>query len=259
MNIEDHFIQTQQGKVFVKIWSPQNRSVHPPIILLHDSLGSVELWRDFPEKLCSSLLRPIIAYDRLGFGKSELRLTLPSLNFIEEESSIYFPQIKSALKLDTYALLGHSVGGAMAVNIAASDKDCDSVITIAAQAYVEDLTLKGIIEAAHLFQQPQQFDKLAKWHGEKASWVLKAWTDTWLSPQFKDWSLQHIKDLTCPLLAIHGSEDEYGSTAFPEYLVRNSSGPARMEIIEGCKHVPHKSHTNQVLSAIQSFIEEKST
>ena len=104
--------------------------------------------------------RQVIAYDRLGFGSSDAREQLPSLNFIEEEGLVYFPQIKAKLGLTEYLVLGHSVGGAMAINIAARDKECLSIITIAAQAFVEDLTISGIEQAKSVFQQPQHFEKL---------------------------------------------------------------------------------------------------
>ena len=195
-------------------------------------------------------------YDRLGFGKSDARQALPSNQFIEEEAITYFPQIKLDLEITNYILLGHSVGGAMAVNIAALDSQCDAVVTISAQAFVEEITLHGIQIAKKNFQNSQQMEKLAKWHGDKAEWVLKAWTDIWLCPSFSHWQLNNIKQVYCPVLAIHGKNDEYGSEKFPEFIVNNSSGISRMDIIDNCGHMPHKSHTEHVVGEIKQFIKE---
>lgn len=144
----------------------------------------------------------------------------------------------------------------MAINIAALDNQCDAVITIAAQPFVEEITLRGIQVAKEFFQDPKQMEKLGKWHGDKAEWVFKAWTDIWLCSSFRHWQLNNIKQVYCPLLAIHGKNDEYGSKAFPEFLVNNSSGISRMEIIEDCGHIPHKTHSEHILDLIKNFIHE---
>ena len=151
----------------------------------YNQLGCVGLWKEFPEMLATTLSRRIVAYDRLGFGQSDVRVEPPSVDFIKEEASIYFPEIKNHLSIDKYILLGHSVGGGMSLNIAANDKDCTAVISISAQAFVEDITLQGIKTAKKMFEKPGQIERLENWHGNKATWVLKAWIDTWLSPDFK--------------------------------------------------------------------------
>ena len=256
MKIEERFIQIESGCLFVKQWTPQTLISAEPLILLHDSLGSVAQWRDFPNKLANVLLRQVIAYDRLGFGKSSGRTEIPSTQFIEEEAELYFPLMKSALGINKFLLLGHSVGGAMAVNIAATDGDCTCVITVSAQAFVEELTLNGIKAAKSEFKDQEVFNKISKWHGDKAQWVLNAWTDVWLSPEFRDWKLLQTKNVDSPLLAIHGDEDEYGSVAFPKYLAGNTKGESKIEKLAGCGHMPHVTHTTQTISAIERFINE---
>jgi len=248
-------IDVPGGKVHAKRWMPAIESRKSPIILLHDSLGSVDSWRSFPEELARSLSRPVVAYDRLGFGRSEARHSLPTVRFIEEEATIYFPAIKDKLSLRGYILLGHSVGGGMAINIAARDSDCQAVVTVAAQAFVEDITLESIEQARQAFQRPGQIERLEKWHGPKARWVLRAWTEVWLSDGFKDWSLEPvIRDVKCPVLAIHGDKDEYGSSAFPKFIAENAGGPASMLMIEDCGHVPHRERLHEVIDALQSFL-----
>ncbi|MGE4345613.1 MAG: alpha/beta fold hydrolase [Geoalkalibacter sp.] len=253
--IEEFKIDAPGGKIYAKRWVPEIETHNLPVILLHDSLGSVDLWRDFPKQLAESLSRTVVAYDRLGFGKSDERSSLPSIEFIEEEAIKYFPAIKGQLSIGSYVILGHSVGGAMAVNIASRDADCQAVITVSAQAFVESLTVEGIQQAKRSFEQPGQIERLEKWHGEKAKWVLHAWTDVWLSDEFKDWSLEPaIHGVRCPVLAIHGDADEYGSTEFPKFIANNSSGPGEMLIIESCGHMPHKEKPQEVIDALRRFL-----
>ena len=212
-------IKIPGGNIYARKWMPDKASSDVPVVLLHDSLGSVDLWRDFPEILAKRLSRDVVAYDRFGFGKSDARDELPSLDFIEEESTIYFPMVKSGLSISKYILFGHSVGGAMSINIAARDNDCKGVVTEASQAFVEKRTVRGIEAAKREFDQSGQLERLEKWHGKKAKWVLDAWTSVWLSPEFSEWSLEAcIGKLMCPVLAIHGDKDEYGSNAFPEFI-----------------------------------------
>jgi pimeloyl-ACP methyl ester carboxylesterase len=248
-------VETPGGRIYAKKWVPEVDSGRPPMVLLHDSLGCVDLWRDFPSKCAESMARPVIAYDRLGFGKSDARDVLPSKEFIEEEATKYFPAIKEQLSLQEYVLFGHSVGGGMALHIASQDLDCQAVITVSAQAFVEDLTVKGIREAKRMFARPGQIERLKKWHGQKANWVLHAWTDVWLSAEFKNWNLEPaIQNVRCPVLALHGDRDEYGSPAFPEFISKRTGGPAAMLLLKNCGHLPHKEKPQEVLDAVRPFL-----
>lgn len=257
VHTEETTIAAFGGHIYAKSWDPVP-SHAPPLVLLHDSLGSVAQWRDFPALLATTLARKVIAYDRLGFGQSSARQPLPSSLFISEESTLYFPTIKQALGIQEYALLGHSVGGAMALNIAADDKDCVAVITIAAQAFVEPQTIAGIEQAKAAFSNPEQLQKLERWHGDKAPWVLNAWVERWLSAEFQTWSLENcISRVICPVLAIHGENDEYGSNAFPDYITNHAGGVAQQSILPDCGHMPHKEKTAEVIALVENFLHLK--
>ena len=254
--IEESFVHVPGGRMFVRKWTPDAVFVGSPLVLLHDSLGSVDLWRDFPDKLAQNLSRPVIAYDRLGFGRSTARSGLPPVEFIEEEAGVFFPAVRNALGISGFSLLGHSVGGAMALMIAAShDTHCDLVVTESAQALVEPLTLAGILAAKEQFRCPEQFSKLVRWHGDKARWVLDAWIQTWLSPAFACWSLDpYLGNVRCPVLVIHGDSDEYGSSASPIRIASGVQGPSQTAILERCGHVPHREHQDQVVQLVSSFM-----
>lgn len=257
MTIEstDSFVGVPGGSIFVRQWRGADaRGV--PLVLLHDSLGSVELWRDFPALLAEALNRHVIAYDRLGFGKSTQRTDRPSITFIDDEAERYFPAVRRGLGLDRFALFGHSVGGAMALRIAASlQESCDAVITESAQCFVESRTLEGIRSAQTLFADPAQLQKLARWHGDRAQWVLDAWIKVWLSPEFSDWSLDpYLGRVRCPILAIHGDQDEYGSEAFPQRIASGVHGPSQMILLKDCGHVPHRERPQEILRLTASFL-----
>jgi len=255
IKIEEFKVKIAGGSVYVKKWTPEIVLTQSPLILLHDSLGSVDLWRDFPSILAENLARCVVAYDRLGFGQSDARNELPSAEFIEEEAVNYFPAIKKCLSIQHYSLFGHSVGGAMAINIASRDPDCEAVITVSAQAFVEELTIKGIEDAKQLFEHPEQIARLVKWHGSKATWVLHAWINVWLSAEFASWSLQpSIGGVRCPTLVIHGENDEYGSSAFPHFISENTAGEASMLLFKNCGHMPHKEKPQEVIGAVKTFL-----
>ena len=259
---QQHWITVLEGRLFAQSWTPsgnagsENSEGSAPIVMLHESLGSVALWRDFPAQLAQATGRRVVAYDRLGFGQSDARQGLPDLDFMAQEAVRYFPAVREQLQLASYVLLGHSVGGGMAVEIAArAGSECQAVITIAAQALVEPHTLAGIREARARFQEAEQLARLAKYHGDKARWVVDAWTETWLSPAFANWSLDNsLPQLTCPLLALHGELDEYGSTAQPARIARLAGGGGRCEILPGARHMPHREMPEQVLSHITPFL-----
>ncbi|VCT22073.1 alpha/beta hydrolase [Burkholderia pseudomallei] len=132
---------------------------------------------------------------------------------------------------------------------------CDALITESAQAFVEDRTRAGIVDAREQFKQRDAFERLRAYHGEKARWVLDAWIDTWLSPEFAGWSLAAVLPrVTCPTLAIHGGDDEYGSALHPETIARLASGPAQIEILPGVRHVPHREREQWVAQRVAAFI-----
>jgi pimeloyl-ACP methyl ester carboxylesterase len=252
----DHWVEVPGGSVFTRRWDigPTSRA---PVILMHDSLGCVELWRDFPEALAKATGRTVIAYDRLGFGRSTPQRTRPSVDFIRAEAESVVPLLLQELAIQRCVLLGHSVGGAMALAAAASNGPaCEAVVTEAAQTFVEPFTLAGIRAAKQKFTDPAELRKLVRWHGERAEWVLDAWTGVWLSPQFGSWSLDDLLPrVQCPALAIHGDRDDYGTVEFPHHIARRVRGPAQIAILDDCGHVPHREKKEEVLRRIADFLD----
>ncbi len=243
--------------IFAKRWqvSEDLLTSDLPLVLLHDSLGCVGMWRDFPEQLARTLRRPIIAYDRLGFGQSQQMQEPMPLTFIEDEMHMAFAAVKEFFKLNQFALLGHSVGGGMSVCIAARDPNCSHLISIAAQAFVEPLTRAGIRAAQKVFEDPEQFARLTKWHGPRAQWVLGAWITPWLSSGFDDWTIEPFSSkVKCPTLVIHGVDDEFGSVAFPRAIYDSVGGEKQLVLIKDCAHMPHRERTETVIEKTKEFL-----
>lgn len=256
--VRDQWIAHPGGRLFARVWTPAGGTAGPrhPVVLFHDSLGCVDLWRDFPERLCAAIDRGVVAYDRLGFGRSDARTGPPALDFIADEARTYFPAVREQLGIAGFVALGHSVGGGMALHCAAEARSgCEAVITESAQAFVEDRTVQGISAAQGQFADPAQIERLRRYHGDKAQWVLEAWTGTWLGPDFASWSLAPVlPQVRCPVLAIHGELDEYGSARHPETIARGCAGPVRIEILPGVRHVPHRERPERVVDLVRDFL-----
>lgn len=258
----DRYADISGRRIGVSAWNYPAQSGRLPIVLLHDSLGAIGLWRDFPAMLAACTGHPVIAYDRLGFGNSDSHPSRLGHDFIRDEAHAFLLPLMDHLEVEQAILFGHSVGGGMALAAAAQlPGRIAAVITESAQAFVEDRTLEGIRAAKKNFADPAQLARLAKYHGndlEKARWVLDAWTETWLAPEFAGWSLEEdLRKLRCPVLAMHGDLDEFGSGRHPEMIAGLPSafaGQGECVMFEGCGHVPHRENPALVLETVMGFL-----
>jgi pimeloyl-ACP methyl ester carboxylesterase len=254
---EEAMISVAGGEVFVKKWTPP-LLFEGPLFLLHDSLGSVASWGHFPDKLSEVLGRQVIAYDRFGFGRSRPRTEPLPPNFVCEEAEIYFPALLAAFQTTAFSVLGHSTGGSMALEIAARHPGCAAVVTLAAQAFVDPVTVAKIRTTADE-HRALGLRALHLRHGKKASWVLKCWLDVWTSEAFSHWSLgESLSQIRCPTLVLHGKKDEYGSLGAPEYIQQKSRGPVEIGWLRDSGHSPHRDSENLVLEKIQIFFRNSS-
>ena len=263
---EHFYLNTPFGQLFAKRWTPAGSQQPPamsppratPFLLLHDSLGSVELWRDFPQRLAEVSGRDVIAYDRLGFGLSDPVTEPIDINFIALEAERFIPLICDYFQLERFIAFGHSVGGCMAVYTAAQHPQrCEALITESTQAYVEELTRDGIRDAEELFREQKQLDRLARYHGERTRWVLDSWINSWLSPTFDHWTLDSaLANVTCPTLVLHGELDEYGSVAQPEHIATGIQAEVQLELLPGIRHFPHRESPDLILDKVTSFLKQ---
>ncbi|WP_315056456.1 alpha/beta hydrolase [Chryseobacterium indoltheticum] len=228
----------------------------PTIIFLHDSLGSVQLWRDFPEKLAKATQCNVLVYDRLGYGKSFPMITHErENNYMELEADI-LNDLLSELNINNAILFGHSDGGTIAL-IAASKypEKVKAVICEAGHIFVEDITVKGVEEALNAYNTTNLPQRLEKYHGDKVETIVKAWTEIWLSEKFRIWNIESfLKNITSPLFFIQGETDEYGTLNQVEKTISQVTGTAEKFIIPNVGHTPHKESPEIVLNKSIKFI-----
>ncbi|WP_414475231.1 alpha/beta fold hydrolase [Microvirga sp. M2] len=252
----ESWIRIEEGRLFAKSWTPRAPGIEDlaPILLFHDSLGCVELWRSFPKALARATGRRVIAYDRLGFGRSDPYPGQSGSDFIAREARYVVPRLCEQLDVRNFIACGHSVGGGMAVETAARfPARCLALVTIAAQAFVEERTREGIRIAQREFEDPAQLARVAKYHGDKARWAVDTWTGTWLSPEFATWTLDEpLAAVRCPVLAVHGDRDEYGSN---EQARRIAAGRGTAFILPETGHVPHREQEERLVDVIHRFLE----
>jgi pimeloyl-ACP methyl ester carboxylesterase len=256
-DVIDHRIDVPGGGIFAREWSGSGASMAAPLILIHDSLGCVELWRDFPAQLAADTRRRVIAYDRLGFGRSDRRTDQLTPAFVADEARIYLPSLLRHFGIDRFVAFGHSVGGGMAVHCAtALAPACPALVLESAQMFAEDRTLQGIAAAKIDFQDSANMARLRRYHGDNAKWVLDAWIETWLSPAFASWTLEReLPRVRCPVLAIHGGHDEFGSLRHPELIRTLAGGRVETRILDQCGHVPHREQPSTIVDLVVRFLD----
>lgn len=229
----------------------------PTIVFLHDSLGCVELWRDFPDKLAEITHCNILVYDRLGYGKSaQMPTHVRPVNYMEAEADM-LNELLAELDIEDAILFGHSDGGSIALLAAATYPErIKAVICEAAHIFVEEVTLKGIREAMEAYKTTNLNERLAKYHGDKVDTLFRAWTETWTRGDFRDWSIEHLlPKIACPLLFIQGEADEFGTVEQLKKTVAQVSGRAEECIISNIGHTPHKEAPDEVLGVVKKFVE----
>lgn len=230
----------------------------PTLIFLHEGLGSIAQWKEFPLLLGKATGLPVLIYDRWGHGRSE-GLTGPRhVQYLHDEALKTLPEILDYFDITDTILIGHSDGGSIALLFAAEHPDrVSGVITEAAHVFVEEITVEGIRQAVHIFETSDFSERLRAYHGENTESLFYGWANVWLSREFRNWNIErYLSKVTCPVLAIQGSDDEYGTPAQVESIVRNVKGAARGLLIPECGHTPHHQARDRTLATMKEFILE---
>ncbi|MES2525200.1 MAG: alpha/beta hydrolase [Gemmatimonadota bacterium] len=230
----------------------------PTLVFLHDSLGCITVWRDFPDQLAASVGCHALVYDRRGYGMSSAfgpHARAP--DYLEEEAEVLL-RLLDATGISDAILFGHSDGGSIALVAAARYADrVHGVVTEGAHVFVEELTLAGIREARELLRTTDLRERLMRHHGERTDAVTSAWIDVWLSPGFRDWNIErYLQHITCPVLALQGADDEYGTPAQTRAIVDGVRGPARAHLLPSVGHTPHRAATDEVIRLTAAFLTE---
>lgn len=227
----------------------------PTIIFLHDALGCVATWKNFPERLAEMTKCNYLVYDRLGHGEASIDSRKRGVDYLELEADILIQLIES-LALKNVILFGHSDGGSIAL-IAASKykKDLLGLVTEAAHVFVERITLQGVSIAKEFYAHGDLKEKLTKYHDSKTEALFEAWANTWLSEEFRNWNIEYLlSEVNCPALIIQGEQDEYGTIKQLEQIKKAVNAPVAVELLSNTGHTPHKEQTELVLSITSQFI-----
>lgn len=244
---------------------PSASAVLPPLVFLHEGLGAITMWKDFPTRLCAAVGRAGVVIDRWGHGRSEplggpVRGGRP-LDYHARESEALI-EILDRLAIPTAVLFGHSDGGTIALLAAADAPDrIEACITEAAHVFVEPVTLAGIRDAVAAYEAPDSRLRsgLTRHHGpERVDRVFYGWAYAWLSPPFAGWVMtERLVEIRCPVLAIQGLDDQYGTPEQVHAIVGGVSGPAAPLLLESCGHSPHVDSAADVIAAVARLLAER--
>lgn len=230
----------------------------PVLVFLHEGLGSIEMWKEFPEKLCRATGCSGLVFDREGYGGSSALTDIRDDDYLHEYAYQELPEVLAELIPDKpYILIGHSDGGSIALLHAAQRPEyLKGVITEAAHIFVEDVTLEGIRVATDAYAAGK-LAGLNKYHGDKTDQIFRAWSDTWLKPSFAKWNIeQDLSKIDVKTLAIQGADDQY-ATDHHVLAIQSGIGPhAEAVILPNCAHTPHREQPDATLALMQQFIAE---
>lgn len=225
------------------------------LVFLHEGLGSVAGWRDWPAKVAAATGSRALVYSRRGYGQSDPIVAPRAVSFMHDEGRIVLPALLDALGIERPVLIGHSDGGSIAlIHAGATSRPVKGVATLAAHVFVEDLTIAGIVEAKRVFETTDLCARLGRLHADPRG-AFWGWNDIWLKPAFRSWNIEDVlPTITCPVLAIQGREDQYGTPAQVDAIVRGVGANARPLLIPDCKHAPHREAEAATTAAIIDFV-----
>ncbi len=227
------------------------------IVLLHEGLGCIELWRDFPQQLARSAKANVIAYSRAGYGKSDaIRLPRP-LDYMGREARDFLPAFLNRLELHQPILLGHSDGATIALEFAAAfPQALSGLVLMAPHVFVEQISIDAIGAANAAYARGTLKDKLKRYHGTNVDNAFRGWCDSWLDPAFRAWDIRSkLHDIEVPMLLLQGINDEYGTVSQIESIETTSGGEVRSVIFPNCGHAPHQDKLDETLQEIVKFTE----
>jgi pimeloyl-ACP methyl ester carboxylesterase len=227
----------------------------PTIVLLHEGLGSVAMWRDFPGRLAHATGCDALVPSRYGYGNSD-PLTAPrGVRYMHDEALVALPELLDALAIERPILVGHSDGGSIAlIHAGAGIRPVSAVVTLAAHVLVEDLSVTSIAAAKVAWETTDLRAKLSRYHADVDSAFL-GWNRIWLHPDFRAWNIEeYLPGIACPVLAIQGEDDEYGTM---EQMRRIGAQVKDADLVSlpDCRHSPHRDQPDAVIEAITRFVD----
>ncbi len=223
-------------------------------MFLHEGLGSVSLWRDFPTHVAERTGCGIFVYSRYGYGTSDTLAEKREPDYMHREADVVLPELLTAAKIERPILLGHSDGASIALLFAATFPGrARALILEAPHVFVEDISIASIAAAKVAFETTDLPRKLARHHADVES-AFRGWNDIWLDPRFRAWNLEdELANITEPILLLQGEDDEYGTQAQLRSIETRVENVTTV-LLERCGHSPHRDRTEAVLDAVAAFV-----
>jgi pimeloyl-ACP methyl ester carboxylesterase len=230
----------------------------PALVFLHEGLGSIRQWRDFPSQVAKATGRRALVYSRYGYGRSDvLREEAAGVRFMHREALEALPALLGALGIERPVLVGHSDGASIALIHAGAGHPVRALALMAPHVFVEPVCLTSIREAKATFAGGELAQRLAKYHRDPAK-TFHLWADAWLDPAFVDWNIEeYLGGIACPVLAIQGEDDAYGTMAQLERVARGVRGSCELLKLPACGHAPFRDQPQRTLEAITRFVHER--
>ena len=233
----------------------------PTLVFLHEGLGSIRQWRDFPAKVAAATGCRALVYDRYGYGQSDvLAERRRTVRFMHDEALAALPEFLRNVGVENPVLIGHSDGASIALIHAGSNHPVRGVVAMAPHVFIEPLCLKSIDKAAEAFENTDLKDRLGRYHRD-ARKTFYGWADVWLDEGFVSWDIRddYLSNVTCPVLAIQGFDDIYGTMAQLDEVKRRVKGPCELLKLKNCGHAPFREQPEKTLEAVTRFLRSLST
>jgi pimeloyl-ACP methyl ester carboxylesterase len=232
----------------------ESAGAEPALVFLHEGLGSVALWRDFPDRLAQATGRRMLVYSRAGHGNSHVPEAPRTPRFMHDEALDVLPPLLQQHGIERPVLVGHSDGASIAL-IHASRHPVSKLVLLAPHVFVEDLSVASIAEARATFETTDLRDRMARYHRD-AEATFRLWNDIWLAPEFRDWNIEDVLPaISAPVLAIQGEHDQYGTLAQIDAIERGVSGPFERAVLDA-RHAPHLEAPEETLRVATEFIRQ---
>lgn len=226
------------------------------LVFLHEGLGSVSHWRDFPARVADATGSPVTVYSRYGCGNSDLLAEPRGVGYMHDEALHALPDLLAQLHVENPILVGHSDGASIALIHAGAQDRVRGLVLLAPHVFVEDLSVASIAEAKTSFETTDLPEKLARHHRDAAR-TFWGWNDIWLHPDFRRWNIEEfLPRITCPILTIQGLDDQYGTMAQVQAIVRQSGGPVEILPLAECRHSPQRDQPDATVAAIAKFVKQ---
>jgi len=226
----------------------------PAVVLLHEGLGSIGLWRGLPAALHDATGRRTVTYSRAGYGRSgPVPLPRP-LTYMHHEADVVLPALLTALGIEHPVLVGHSDGASIALLAAGAGLPVAALVLLAPHVIVEDISVAAIAAARTAYAETDLRERLAR-HHDDVDVAFRGWNDAWLDPAFREWDItDRLPGITAPVLAIQGADDPYGTTRQLDLIAAGVRGPFERLVLADVGHAPHLEATASVLAAVVALI-----